>query len=836
MPSLYNHALSAACAALFAALPAFAVQLTAQEAAYLDGKKEIVFAVQPSLAPYEFLYKTQATGMNVELIHWISTEMGFRARFEIAQTDEAMELLHTGAVDAIAGMDYAEKLEERFYFTQPLKTAPISLFVRSDHGTITGFRSLDNEQVTVAILGPSLIHDELSRRNIHCRIRFVATPQEGVHLVESGEVDALIGNEPAIRHQLYSGGGDHVNTVGEPLLNTRVCMAVEKGNDILLGILEKGIDTALASGTLNRIQATWLGSDFSRNIVSSRTISLIAISAGSLVVLILLVGIVWNHRMRKCIARHTMLYAESEKRLRDFFENSPDAIFVIDRYGHITTVNTQACAMIGTEKPDLLAKTIYELVPEEYHEDVRDTVRMWFSGDLRLHEGVCRLADRSVIPIDLTASLHQIGNDQLLQLHARDISLRKEAEERMAMAKRLAEEASEMAEIARHLAEKASQAKSEFLANMSHEIRTPLNGIMGMVQLLSDTQLNDEQKNCIETILQSSSGLLKIINHILDISKIEAGQMDVRESVMDLHELGATLHAMFQPLAQRGGVAFRVEQGTDVPQFVIGDEGLIEQVLVNLAGNALKFTKKGSVEIHIDCTSITDEGAELFFEVTDTGIGVDKDKQSTIFEKFTQADGSSRRVYGGTGLGLAICKQLIELMGGRISMISEKGKGSRFFFNLTLKLAKEGQRPVKQPSMDSSGEVDKPGVRILLAEDNKVNQKVAVSMLRKAGCHVDVADNGQEAIDRLLKERYDLVLMDCQMPVMDGYEATHRIRLMPEPHCRVPIIAITAHAMKEDQQRCLDEGMDAYLSKPVSRQAMIALIDEYTRPSGQPRS
>jgi CheY-like chemotaxis protein len=260
----------------------------------------------------------------------------------------------------------------------------------------------------------------------------------------------------------------------------------------------------------------------------------------------------------------------------------------------------------------------------------------------------------------------------------------------------------------------------------------------------------------------------------------------------------------------------------------MGDEGLLEQILVNLVGNAIKFTHQGSVTLNVERHANGPAG-ELYFQIIDTGIGIPKEQQATIFEKFMQVDGSAKRMYGGTGLGLAICKQLIELMGGRIGLISSSGRGSTFFFNLALPPATPPSEP-KSPRGDQIETLVRPNVKVLLVEDNKVNQKVAEAILRKAGCLVDIAGNGQDAIQQIRKGSYDVVLMDCQMPIMDGFEATAQIRAMHSEISQIPIIAITAHAMKDDRQKCIDGGMNDYISKPVSRKDLVALINQYTRP------
>ncbi len=365
----------------------------------------------------------------------------------------------------------------------------------------------------------------------------------------------------------------------------------------------------------------------------------------------------------------------------------------------------------------------------------------------------------------------------------------------------------------------------KFLATTSHEIRTALNGIVGMAQLISDTQLSYEQRNCINTILQSTTGLLKTINYVLDISKIESGQMEVCETILDLRSMCDRLSDTFRPLARQKGLAFKCECQRNVPISVMCDEGLLEHMLVNLLENALEHTHQGSVVLNIECRKKGPEGAGLSFQVIDTGTGIDEDRQAVIIGKPGQPHaGSFQQLHQESGMGLAICKQLVELMDGELGLVSAKGKGSKFSVDLTLRQANS---PASF-NLDRTKTITKPNTKVLLAEDNKANQKVVVSILRKAGCEIDVADNGEEAVQKFQENHYDMVLMDCQMPLMDGFEATARIRAMDEPTCRIPIIALTAQAMKGDKKRCLTCGMDDYLSKPIERQDLIDLINKYT--------
>ncbi|MDZ8118385.1 response regulator [Pontiella agarivorans] len=818
-------------AALFAVLissPAvYAADLSVSEKEYLAEKGEVVFVAQPDHAPFDFIHKKHVTGINVELAQWMAADMGFKIRILTAPEDKALEMLQNGEADVLAGIYYTRRYDKVLDFSQTLKITPVTLYVRSDRSDIQNIYSLNNRKV--AIMASSHALEVLQTNKIRCEIKFVSSTEEAVQLVLNGSVDAMVGNELVTQHHMYSSENRPLKIVGEPLYSARLCMAVKEGEDVLLSLINKGISHAHKSGTLNRIQAKWLGSEYARNIWPVKYILVTAMSVAGIVAVVIALILLWNRKLARRVDERTRQYRESEERLRQIFENSPDAVFVLSREGQIMAVNDRACQFVKMSKQELLTRLIHDLVPGDFHAEVDQNMGLWFSGSITKNEGYTLDADGRVFPIEMTGALQQLDGQAVLQLHVRDITLRKEAEEKMVAARNMAEEAQQMAEEARETAEHANLAKSEFLANMSHEIRTPLNGIVGMAQLMSDTPLNPEQNNCLDTILQSTNGLLNIINHVLDISKIEAGQMDVRESAFDLRELCNSMFYMFKPQAERSGVEFKCQCHEDVPPYVLGDVGLIEQVLINLLGNALKFTHSGSVTLNIECRKKTPQETEIYFQVIDTGIGISKDVQPKVFEKFTQADGSAKRLYGGTGLGLAITKQLVELMGGKIGLISSYGHGSTFFFNLTLK---QSAHATTVKGIDTKPKtVHKPGIKVLLAEDNVVNQKVATAILRKAGCVVDTADNGQDAIQRVRAESYDVVLMDCQMPVMDGFEATTIIRGMQTPLSDIPIIAITAHAMKDDKLKCIEGGMDDYVSKPVNRHALIELINKYTATS-----
>ena len=452
--------------------------------------------------------------------------------------------------------------------------------------------------------------------------------------------------------------------------------------------------------------------------------------------------------------------------------------------------------------------------------------------------------EREMLIADHEQAVRQINilqqqHGKLVEDNYRQYRLNQEREKEYArkLESEIAKQTAELREANVRL-EEISRLKSDFLANMSHELRTPMNAIIGFSELLSEAPLSEEQLDYARTISQSAASLLTLINDILDLAKIEAGKLELEHLPFALAEVVGNVAAMFKIPAREKGVEVACKIDSRIPKRIMGDSNRLRQVLINLTGNAMKFTEQGEIDILIDHEQEASGRIVSRFSVRDSGIGIPADRVEAIFEKFTQVDGSTTRKYGGTGLGLAISLQLVELMGGNLSVTSEVGRGSTFYFVIPLEEAPVEIVPLKE-QREAGREMAGCGGRILLVEDNAVNQRLASILITRQGYEVEVASDGAEALEHLRHQTFALVLMDVQMPNMDGMEATRRIRAIEaDPALRkdyvglralqqpLAIVGLTAHARKEDETACYQAGMNGFLTKPIVKAKLAVILSE----------
>lgn len=534
---------------------------------------------------------------------------------------------------------------------------------------------------------------------------------------------------------------------------------------------------------------------------------------------------IWSIEEENKLRYAQIAVKETNDKFHNFFCNNPEACNIKTADGFFLDVNQAFVNMMGYSKEEILGQNVKNMdIWASDEERERINKELFTTGFINNREFKFRTKEGNIRHGLFSAQIIETHNEVSILSMVKDITHEKEIEDELKKAK--------------DTAISANRSKSEFLATMSHEIRTPMNSIIGMADLLAETNLSPEQSEYIDIFRKSGEHLLDLINDILDLSKIEAGQVELESAGFDLYDLINKVENLFEHRTKTKSLNIGANIDADIP-ILKGDSGRLNQVLINLTGNAIKFTHVGGIFINVKNTGISNKNGKikLLFEVKDTGIGIPANKINRIFERFSQADSSTTRQYGGTGLGLTISKKLVELMGGNIWVESISGKGSSFFFDLEFSMAKKEEtlNPVPAELVTHSARISstKPlsplSRKILLVEDSEDNRQLIRLYLKNHPYDIDIAENGHIAVEKFKSNDYHLILMDIQMPVMDGYRATSIIRDLEYEYNKrpVPIIALTANAFKEDEHKCLLAGCSSYLSKPVKKKLLIEHMESH---------
>ncbi|SFL57848.1 two-component system, NarL family, sensor histidine kinase EvgS [Desulfomicrobium norvegicum] len=767
----------------------------------LPKDRRIIVGGDHQYPPFEYLdEKGSPAGFNVELTRMIAREMGLDVEIRLGPWTDVLHDLERGEIDAVQGIFYSVERDRKFDFTQAHSVNNYVVVGRRGENFDPGSIS-DLKGKSIVVQKGDIIHDYLSERGLESQISTVETQEDMLRALSEGKYDCALGPRIIALHIIKALGLTNLALSQNSFFSLDYCYAVPNGHAALLAQFSEGLQVIKDSGEYRRLHEKWMGvyEQPSLTFVSIlRKIAMILVP-----LLLLLLGFfLWSWALRRQVKMRTRELRESEERFKALHNASFGGITIHDK-GIILDCNQGLSEITGYSTDELIGMSCLMLISEKSRDMV---MRNILSGHESPYEALGIRKNGEVFPVRLEARNIPYKQANVRVTEFRDITEQKRAEEALLQAK--------------EQAESASQAKSEFLANMSHEIRTPINGVMGMLQLMETTPLDAEQTTYIHMATEAANRLTRLLSDILDLSRVEAGKMEIREGPFQIQDIIDSVSGLFAVTARNKGVALECSLAPGLPDVLVGDEMRVRQVLFNLVGNALKFTERGRVVVDIEALPVKDKDEyRVHFCVKDTGIGIAQDRLGDIFEPFRQVENSFTRSYQGAGLGLSIVQRLVGLMHGEITIESSPGEGTSVHVVLPFKMDRENPSKTVEPAAIKTG----AGFRVLLVEDDPSNRIPTQKLLEKAGHEVALAENGRQALELLAENDFDCVLMDIQMPVMDGIEAARIIResVVLGPKRNIPIIALTAYAMEGDREKFLAAGMNGYVAKPVEIDSLL---------------
>jgi PAS domain S-box-containing protein len=770
-----------------------------------------------------FIFRAQSGKLQGMLVdQWLLWEKktGIRAELHAMDWSVAQKRMLAGEFDVIDTIFKTAEREFLYDFTPSYATLDVPVFFNHEISGITDVESLRG--FNVAVKEGDAVIDFLKHRGITTLVTYPSY-EAIIRAAKENKITVFSVDQPPALYLLYKYGIANTFRRTAPLYAGQFHRAVKKGNAATLKQIEAGF-AAITPEELQKIEQAWHGSDTASN-VKNYIWLLWVVGATGLVAALLFF---WNRSLCGIVAKKTRELQSREQQYRELVQCADSIILRWKRDGSINFINDYGAHFFGYEPDELVGLSLYQtIVPQKLAEkDLHQMLQDIFTHaeQYRVNQNQNLRKDGTVAWISWSNRPIYDDQHQVIEMLSVgvDTTVRKETEDAL-------RQNQQELELARHAAERANEAKSLFLANMSHEIRTPLNAIIGINSLLAERLEKGELKELAKDSMAAANNLLDIISDVLDISKIEAGKLEVVIVPFDPRMLINQLERMFGTMVREKGLRFEVSLSTGLPGQLLSDPARIQQIGVNLLSNALKFTRQGVIRLRLSGSTTSDGKLMLELMVSDSGKGILPENLERVFSPFVQEDLSTTRKFGGTGLGLAISRHLTEILGGTITVESRVGEGSIFTCRIPCTI---GNKEAAEASSAAVNEAQALGrrLRILVAEDSVVNCKMMEAILRMEGHRVRFADNGRKAVEAWQQETFDLILMDIQMPEMDGVQATTAIRASEaEKGGHIPIIALTAYAMSGDKQRFLDAGMDAYLPKPITAEQLRRLLWEYGR-------
>ncbi|WP_372999409.1 transporter substrate-binding domain-containing protein [Sulfurimonas sp.] len=807
------------------------IDLTQEEQIWLKKHQVIKIVADSEKTPVEFRDKAGVfQGISIDYLKHLESLLGINFNITNKSSwDKNIEALKDKHISMISSAEATKEINDVAIFTQPYLSMPINIFARYDKPYIPKLANLKGK--VVAVENGYALSKWLKRDYPQIKQVTVSSSQ-ALKMLLNDEVDAFIGNIVTTTYHIMNLHITTVNIVGETPYTYNRYMAVRNDWPIFAKILQKALDS-IEQPEKDAIYNRWMTIHYEHG---TNYMVLFKYLAFALLIIILI--ILWNLSLKRKVDKRTLQLAQNEEYYRSLFDNSLYAIAVSGADFRFTRVNKEFCNLLEYDESEIVNKlTIIDVTYPDDLSNSKNMIDKSISGITTKYQIEKRYVSKSGKVVDALSFIHAIYNENGKYLGETasilDISERKHFEKEVLRHKtRLVElvaqrtdelsKANKFLAKAKEYAESANQSKSIFISNMSHEIRTPMNAILGFSKLLSNTDLNDKQRDYLSRVKKATNSLLSLLEDILDLSKIEVGKLTIENVSFEPIETVRETIELLELKAKEKGLLLEYEIDENLPKYLFGDPNRIKQILINLVNNAIKFTQNGSIYVSVFATNKNPQNCHVEFVVSDTGIGIKKEDIVDLFNHFTQVDNSTTKREDGTGLGLAICKELVEIMGGKIDVQSEYGEGSTFSFELTFDISN-----VKVDSKTSLQNT-KPhfkNIKTLLVEDNDDNLEVATELLKHLGLEVSTAHNGEIALLMIRNNDYDIVFMDIQMPVMDGLTATKILR--NEGHTDLPIVAVSAYASEEEHRRSLDAGLNTHINKPFKLEDIQAVLLEY---------